>query len=101
GRYHVVAYDYGIKSNILRLLVERGCRITLVPATAPASEILALNPDGVFLSNGPGGPAACDYAVETCKTVLEHHIPLFGICLGQQVLGITLGGRTVKMKTGH
>lgn len=101
GRYHVVAYDYGIKSNILRLLVERGCRITLVPATTPAADIIALNPDGVFLSNGPGDPAACDYAVETCKTVLDRRIPLFGICLGQQVLGITLGGRTVKMKTGH
>lgn len=101
GRFHVVAYDYGIKSNILRLLVERGCRITLVPAMTPAKDVLALAPDGVFLSNGPGDPAACGYAVETCREVLDRRIPLFGICLGQQVLGITLGGRTVKMKTGH
>ncbi len=100
-QYHVVAYDYGIKTNILRLLADRGCRITLVPATTPVAEILAQNPDGVFLSNGPGDPAACQYAVDTCQAVLERGIPLFGICLGQQVLGITLGGRTVKMKTGH
>lgn len=99
--YNVVAYDYGIKTNILRLLADRGCRITLVPATTPVADILAQNPDGVFLSNGPGDPAACQYAVDTCKAVLDRGIPLFGICLGQQVLGLTLGGRTVKMKTGH
>lgn len=101
GQYHVVAYDYGIKSNILRLLANRGCRVTLVPATTSLQDVLALNPDGVFMSNGPGDPAACDYAIETCKGVLERRIPLFGICLGQQVLGLTLGGRTLKMKTGH
>ncbi len=99
--YHVIAYDYGIKTNILRLLADRGCRITLVPATTPVADILAWNPDGVFLSNGPGDPAACDYAADTCRAVLDRGIPLFGICLGQQVLGLTLGGRTVKMKTGH
>src|SRR3546814_10668756 len=76
GRFHVVAYDYGIKSNILRLLVERGCRITLVPAMTPTKDVLALAPDGVFLSNGPGDPAACGYAVETCQEVLDRHIPL-------------------------
>lgn len=101
AHYHVVAYDYGIKSNILRLLADRGCRITLVPALTPVADVLAQSPDGIFLSNGPGDPAACDYAAETCRTVLDRGIPLFGICLGQQVLGLTLGGRTVKMKTGH
>nr|WP_148304880.1 glutamine-hydrolyzing carbamoyl-phosphate synthase small subunit [Castellaniella defragrans] len=101
GRYHVVAYDYGIKSNILRLLADRDCRITLVPALTPVADVLALAPDGVFLSNGPGDPAACGYAADTCRAVLDRGIPLFGICLGQQVLGLTLGGRTVKMKTGH
>lgn len=99
--YHVVAYDYGIKTNILRLLADRGCSITLVPATTPVADILAENPDGVFLSNGPGDPAACQYAADTCKAVLDRGIPMFGICLGQQVLGLTLGGRTIKMKTGH
>ncbi|HUH39956.1 MAG TPA: glutamine-hydrolyzing carbamoyl-phosphate synthase small subunit, partial [Castellaniella sp.] len=99
--YHVIAYDYGIKTNILRLLADRGCRITLVPAMTPVQDILDQQPDGVFLSNGPGDPAACDYAADTCRAVLEKGIPLFGICLGQQVLGLTLGGRTVKMKTGH
>jgi carbamoyl-phosphate synthase small subunit len=101
SRFHVVAYDYGIKSNILRLLADRGCHVTLVPATMPVADILARNPDGVFLSNGPGDPAACDYAIDTCRAVLERGIPLFGICLGQQILGLTLGGRTVKMKAGH
>ncbi|WP_442867523.1 glutamine-hydrolyzing carbamoyl-phosphate synthase small subunit [Castellaniella sp. S9] len=99
--FHVVAYDYGIKANILRLLADRGCRITLVPATTPVEDILAQQPDGVFLSNGPGDPAACDYAADTCRAVLERGIPLFGICLGQQVLGLTLGGHTIKMKAGH
>ncbi|HUH59358.1 MAG TPA: glutamine-hydrolyzing carbamoyl-phosphate synthase small subunit [Candidimonas sp.] len=99
--YHVVAYDYGIKTNILRLLADRGCRITLVPAQTPAADVLALNPDGIFLSNGPGDPQACDYAVDACKAALDKKIPLFGICLGQQVLGLGLGAKTIKMKTGH
>ncbi|WP_372702328.1 glutamine-hydrolyzing carbamoyl-phosphate synthase small subunit [Castellaniella sp.] len=99
--YEVIAYDYGIKANILRLLADRGCRITLVPATTPVAEVLARQPDGVFLSNGPGDPAACDYAAQASKAIIERGIPLFGICLGQQVLGLTLGGRTVKMKSGH
>ncbi|MBV6273505.1 glutamine-hydrolyzing carbamoyl-phosphate synthase small subunit [Alcaligenaceae bacterium CGII-47] len=101
GQYHVVAYDYGVKTNILRLMADRDCRVTLVPATTSLDEMLALNPDGVFISNGPGDPAACDYAIETCKTVLDRRIPLFGICLGQQVLALALGGRTIKLKTGH
>lgn len=101
ARFHVVAYDYGIKSNILRLLADRGCHITLVPATMPVADILAKNPDGIFLSNGPGDPAACSYAIDTCREVLERRIPMFGICLGQQILGLTLGGRTIKMKAGH
>ena len=100
-RFHVIAYDYGIKANILRLLADRGCRITLVPATTPIQEVLDQRPDGIFLSNGPGDPAACDYAAEACRAVLDSGIPLFGICLVQQVLGLTLGGRTIKMKTGH
>jgi len=99
--YHVVAYDYGIKTNILRLLADRGCRITLVPAQTPVEEVLALKPDGIFLSNGPGDPEPCNYAVETCKAAIERKIPLFGICLGQQILGLGLGAKTVKMKTGH
>lgn len=101
SRFHVVAYDYGIKFNILRLLADRGCHVTLVPATMPVADILAQNPDGIFLSNGPGDPAACGYAIDTCRAVLERGIPLFGICLGQQILGLTLGGRTIKMKAGH
>ncbi len=99
--YHVVAYDYGIKTNILRLLADRGCRITLVPAQTPVQDVLALKPDGIFLSNGPGDPEPCDYAIDTCKVALEQKIPLFGICLGQQILGLGLGAKTVKMKTGH
>lgn len=99
--YHVVAYDYGIKTNILRLLADRGCRITLVPAETPARDVLALKPDGIFLSNGPGDPKACDYAVDACKAALDQKIPLFGICLGQQVLGLAIGAQTIKMKTGH
>jgi carbamoyl-phosphate synthase small subunit len=99
--YHVVAYDYGIKTNILRLLVDRGCRITLVPAQTPVADVLALKPDGIFLSNGPGDPEPCDYAIDACKAALEHKIPLFGICLGQQILGLGLGAKTIKMKTGH
>jgi len=101
NKYHVVAYDYGIKSNILRLLADRGCRITLVPAQTPVQDVLALKPDGLFLSNGPGDPEPCGYAIETAKAALERKIPLFGICLGQQILGLSLKGKTIKMKTGH
>jgi carbamoyl-phosphate synthase small subunit len=101
ARYHVVAYDYGVKSNILRLLADRGCRDTLVPAQTPVDEVLALNPDGLFLSNGPGDPEPCTYAIETCKVALERKIPLFGICLGQQIMGLSVSGKTIKMKTGH
>ncbi len=99
--FHVVAYDYGIKRNILRMLVDRGCRITVVPARTPASEILALKPDGVFLSNGPGDPAACDYAIAAITELLEADLPLFGICLGHQLLALASGAKTVKMKFGH
>jgi carbamoyl-phosphate synthase small subunit len=101
AKYHVVAYDFGIKSNILRLLADRGCRITLVPAETSVEEVLALKPDGIFLSNGPGDPEPCAYAIDTARAALEKKIPLFGICLGQQILGLGLSGRTVKMKTGH
>jgi carbamoyl-phosphate synthase small subunit len=99
--YNVVAYDYGVKRNILRMLVDRGCQVTVVPAQTPVSEILALKPDGVFLSNGPGDPEPCDYALAAIKTLLEKNIPLFGICLGHQLLGLASGARTVKMKFGH
>ncbi|MGE5154960.1 MAG: glutamine-hydrolyzing carbamoyl-phosphate synthase small subunit [Bdellovibrio bacteriovorus] len=98
---HVVAYDYGIKRNILRMLADRGCRVTVVPARMPASEVLALGPDGVFLSNGPGDPEPCDYAIAAIQELLETGIPLFGICLGHQLLGLASGARTVKMKFGH
>ncbi|QXI27832.1 glutamine-hydrolyzing carbamoyl-phosphate synthase small subunit [Pseudomonas vanderleydeniana] len=99
--YHVVAYDYGIKSNILRMLVERGCRVTVLPAQAPASAALALNPDGVFLSNGPGDPEPCDYAIQAIKEILETEIPVFGICLGHQLLALASGAKTIKMGHGH
>lgn len=99
--HHVVAYDYGIKHNILRMLVERGCRVTVVPARLPAAEVLALKPDGVFLSNGPGDPEPCDYAIRAIGELLETGIPLFGICLGHQLLGLACGARTLKMKFGH
>ena len=99
--YHVVAYDYGVKTNILRMLVERGCRLTVVPAQTPASEVLALKPDGVFLSNGPGDPEPCDYAIQAIKDVLETDIPVFGICLGHQLLALASGAKTVKMGHGH
>ncbi|MCB1752768.1 MAG: glutamine-hydrolyzing carbamoyl-phosphate synthase small subunit [Gammaproteobacteria bacterium] len=98
---HVVAYDYGIKRNILRMLVDRGCRITVVPAQTPAADVLALAPDGVFLSNGPGDPEPCDYAIEAIKRVMESGTPVFGICLGHQLLALASGARTVKMKFGH
>ncbi|MBD8873772.1 glutamine-hydrolyzing carbamoyl-phosphate synthase small subunit [Rhodanobacter sp. DHB23] len=100
-RFKVVAYDYGVKQNILRLLAEQGCDITVVPAQTPAAEVLAMKPDGVFLSNGPGDPAACDYAIEAAKQFLDAKIPLFGICLGHQIMGLALGAKTLKMKFGH
>ncbi len=99
--YHVVAYDYGVKRNILRMLVDRGCRLTVVPAQTPADEVLALNPDGIFLSNGPGDPEPCDYAIEAIKSFLKTEIPVFGICLGHQLLGLASGAKTVKMSHGH
>lgn len=99
--YHVVAYDYGIKRNIMRLLVDRGCRLTVVPAQTPAETVLAMNPDGIFLANGPGDPAPCDYAIAAIQTFLTTDIPLFGICLGHQLLALASGAKTVKMKFGH
>ncbi len=99
--YHVVVYDYGVKRNILCVLVARGCRLTVVPAQTPASEVLALNPDGVFLSNGPGDPEPCDYAIAAIKEILETDIPVFGICLGHQLLALASGARTMKMAGGH
>ena len=100
-RFRVVAYDYGVKFNILRLLAAQGCDITVVPAQTPASEVLAMKPDGVFLSNGPGDPAACDYAIAATREFLDAKIPLFGICLGHQIMGLALGAKTLKMKFGH
>jgi len=99
--HHVVAYDYGIKRNILRMLVDRGCRVTVVPAQTPAIKVLGLQPDGIFLSNGPGDPEPCDYAIEAIKQVVESGIPVFGICLGHQLLSLASGAQTVKMKFGH
>lgn len=99
--YHVVAYDFGAKRNILRMLVDRGCRLTVVPAETSAEEVLALNPDGVFLSNGPGDPEPCTYAIEATKVFLEKGLPIFGICLGHQILALASGAKTVKMKFGH
>ncbi len=101
GRYHVVAYDYGVKKNILCMLVDRGARVTVVPAKTPAADVLALEPDGVFLSNGPGDPEPCDYAIEAIREILETDLPVFGICLGHQLLGLASGAKTVKMKFGH
>lgn len=98
---HVVAYDFGIKRNILRLLVNRGCRVTVVPATTPAETVLAMNPDGVFLSNGPGDPEPCTYAIAAIKTILYTKTPVFGICLGHQLLALASGAKTEKMKFGH
>ena len=100
-RYHVVAYDFGIKRNILRMLAQRGCRLTVVPATTSAEAVLALRPDGVFLSNGPGDPEPCDYAITATRQLVERGLPTFGICLGHQILGLASGGRTIKMKFGH
>jgi len=101
ARFHVVAYDYGIKRNILRMLVDRGCRVTVVPARTPAAEVLAMSPDGVFLSNGPGDPEPCDYAISAIREIVDSGMPTFGICLGHQLLGLASGARTVKMKFGH
>lgn len=98
---HVVAYDFGVKRNILRLLVNRGCRVTVVPATTPAEQVLAMHPDGVFLSNGPGDPEPCTYAIAAIKTILEQKVPVFGICLGHQLLALASGAKTEKMKFGH
>lgn len=101
ARFHVVAFDYGVKRNILRMLAERGCRLTVVPAQTPAAEVLALNPDGVFLSNGPGDPEPCDYAIEAIRAILAKGVPTFGICLGHQLLALASGAKTMKMKFGH
>lgn len=98
---HVVAYDFGVKRNILRLLANRGCRVTVVPATTSAADVLAMNPDGIFLSNGPGDPEPCTYAIEAIQTILEQKVPVFGICLGHQLLALACGAKTEKMKFGH
>ena len=101
SQYHVVAYDFGVKRNILRMLVDRGCRLTVVPAETPAAEVLAMSPDGIFLSNGPGDPEPCTYAINAIQQILETDIPVFGICLGHQLLALASGAKTVKMKFGH
>ncbi|KXU96694.1 carbamoyl-phosphate synthase small subunit [Stenotrophomonas maltophilia] len=101
ARFKVVAYDFGVKTNILRMLAERGCEVTVVPAQTPAAEVLALKPDGVFLSNGPGDPEPCDYAIEAIRTFIDVKIPTFGICLGHQLLGLASGAQTMKMGHGH
>jgi carbamoyl-phosphate synthase small subunit len=100
-QFHVVAYDYGVKRNILRMLVERGCKVTVVPAKTTASDVLAMQPDGVFLSNGPGDPEPCDYAIEAIRQILQTELPVFGICLGHQLLALACGAKTMKMKFGH
>ena len=100
-RLHVVAYDYGIKHNSLRMLAERGCRVTVVPAQTPAKDALAHKPDGIFLSNGPGDPEPCDYAIRAIREIISKDVPLFGVCLGHQFLGLASGARTIKMKFGH
>lgn len=99
--FHVVAYDFGVKHNILRMLAERRCKITVVPATTSAEDVLAMNPDGVFLSNGPGDPEPCDYAITAIEKILEKEVPIFGICLGHQLLALASGAKTLKMKFGH
>lgn len=101
AKYHVVAYDFGVKKNILRMLADRGCKLTVVPAQTPADEVLALSPDGIFLSNGPGDPEPCDYAINAIQKFLTTEIPLFGICLGHQLLALASGAKSVKMKFGH
>jgi len=100
-QFHVVAYDFGVKNTILRILHDKGCHLTVVPAQTPAEEVLAMNPNGVFLSNGPGDPQACDYAITATKEFLKNSLPIFGICLGFQILALASGGKTVKMKFGH
>ena len=100
-KYHVVAYDFGVKRNILRMLAERGCRVTVVPAQTPANQVLAEKPDGVFLSNGPGDPAPCDYAIDAIREIVATKTPVFGICLGHQLLGLAAGAQTRKMTVGH
>ncbi|MBR7745027.1 glutamine-hydrolyzing carbamoyl-phosphate synthase small subunit [Undibacterium baiyunense] len=99
--FHVVAFDFGVKRNILRMLAERGCKVTVLPAQSSAAEVLALNPDGVFLSNGPGDPEPCDYAIAAAKELIEKGIPTFGICLGHQIMALASGAKTLKMKFGH
>ncbi len=101
GSWHVVAYDFGVKYNILRLLASRGCRVTVVPAQTPADAVLALRPDGVFLSNGPGDPEPCDYAIDAARRLIDSGLPVFGICLGHQIMALAGGARTFKMKFGH
>jgi carbamoyl-phosphate synthase small subunit len=100
-KFHVVAYDYGVKSNILRMLAERGCKLTVVPAQTPAKDVLALNPDGVFLSNGPGDPAPCDYGIAAAQEIMAAKVPLFGICLGHQIMALASGAKTFKMQNSH
>ncbi|MFT5520718.1 MAG: carbamoyl-phosphate synthase small subunit, partial [Enterobacterales bacterium] len=101
AKYHVVAYDYGIKTNILRMLADRGCKVTVVPAKTSAETVLAMEPDGVFLSNGPGDPEPCEYAITAIQTILKSKMPVFGICLGHQLLGLASGAQSIKMKFGH
>jgi carbamoyl-phosphate synthase small subunit len=100
-KFNVVAYDYGVKRNILRMLTARGCKLTVVPAQTPANEVMAMKPDGVFLSNGPGDPEPCDYAITAIRELLDKSVPLFGICLGHQLMGLASGAQTIKMKFGH
>ncbi|MGH8442962.1 MAG: glutamine-hydrolyzing carbamoyl-phosphate synthase small subunit [Nevskiaceae bacterium] len=101
GRFHVVAYDFGVKRNILRMLADRDCRVSVVPAQTPAADVLALKPDGVFLSNGPGDPEPCSYAIDAAREFMARQLPLYGICLGHQILGLAVGAKTLKMKFGH
>jgi carbamoyl-phosphate synthase small subunit len=101
AKFKVVAYDFGVKRNILRMLASRGCSLTVVPAQTPAADVLAMNPDGVFFSNGPGDPEPCDYAIAAIREILDRRLPVFGICLGHQLMGLAAGGRTLKMKFGH
>ena len=100
-RFHVVAYDFGVKKNILRMLAERGCKLTVVPAKTPAADVLAMKPDGVFLSNGPGDPEPCDYAIEATRQIVEAGVPTFGICLGHQIMALASGAKTFKMQHSH